>query len=792
VTFTGSVTGGVGIPTGTLTAYDGVVMVGSSPLDAGGNATLTTALLPVGSHPLTIVYSGDAIYAASTSAVLVQVVNKANATVAIASSQNPQGVGMVVTFTATVSASAPGAGTPGGDVSLYDNAFTRIKVGTVTLVNGVATFDVSSLAVGTHSVNFDYAGDGSFNSAMSPVLVQIIAPNASGVMLTATPSPSRFGDNVQLQASVAAGSGGTATGTVAFMDGANSLGTVNLDGSGNAALAVNTFTVGSHSLSASYNGDGNHNAATATIAHVVGKALTTTVMASSANPSVFGQTTTLTATVTSGAGTPSGTVEFKEGTTVLGTVTLNGSGVASLDLSDLSVGDHAIVASYSGAANFDPSSIAEPTQIVNKASTTIAVTSSSNPIIVGSAVTFTATLQVTAPGAGAPTGSVTFKEGATTLGTAALNGSTASFVTSALTVGSHDITAVYAGDANFLTSTSAALTQAVLAAGVTVALSVSPNSSVYGQNAILTAILTATTGGAPTGTVEFTEGSTTLGTGTISGGSATFVVGTLLVGSHSITATYEGDSSHAPGANSTAQLTVTKRDTRTTLASATNPSTQGQAVALTATVAVQPLAGDAGGATGGLTPLSGNVTFSDGQTVLGTSTLTNGTASLSVSSLTVGSHAVSASYQGAANYGESSSTALVQVVVSAEGGVDGGGPTDAGVRDVSVDSTPDTTVPPPDTGTTVDAGMMVDVRSDVGTAVDGGSTTDAAIADAASDASAPRSDAAADAGKPPSGGGDDDGCSCRLAARSSNAGGLFAFGLALGLVALRRNRRTKR
>jgi hypothetical protein len=156
-------------------------------------------------------------------------------------------------------------------------------------------------------------------------------------------------------------------------------------------------------------------------------------------------------------------------------------------------------------------------------------------------------------------------------------------------VGSHDITAVYAGDPNFLTSTSAALTQAVLASGVTVALSVDPNSTVYGQNATFTAILTATAGGTPTGTVTFTEGATTLGTGTIASGSATLVLGTLTAGNHSITATYDGDGNHAAGGNSTAQLTVDKRPTTTTLASATNPSTVGQAVVLTATVTDEPL-----------------------------------------------------------------------------------------------------------------------------------------------------------------------------------------------------------
>src|SRR5262249_1463793 len=93
----------------------------------------------------------------------------------------------------------------------------------------------------------------------------------------------------------------------------------------------------------------------------------------------------------------------------------------------------------------------------NTSSTTLI--SSANPSVLGKAVTFTAT--VTSSG-GTPAGTVTFKDGATTLGTATLNGSgQATFTTSALATGSHAITAAYAGDTNLSGSTSAPLTQAI-------------------------------------------------------------------------------------------------------------------------------------------------------------------------------------------------------------------------------------------------------------------------------------------------------------------------------------------
>ena len=91
-----------------------------------------------------------------------------------------------------------------------------------------------------------------------------------------------------------------------------------------------------------------------------------------------------------------------------------------------------------------------------RATTTTALTSDLNPSLFGQSVTFTAT--VTGGGA---TGTVTFNDDATTLGTGNLSGGTATFATSSLAVGTHTITAVYGGDGSFAGSTSPALTQTV-------------------------------------------------------------------------------------------------------------------------------------------------------------------------------------------------------------------------------------------------------------------------------------------------------------------------------------------
>jgi len=198
---------------------------------------------------------------------------------------------------------------------------------------------------------------------------------------------------------------------------------------------------------------------------------------------------------------------------------------------------------YGGDTNFNGSTSAAFNQTVNKASTTVAVTNSVSPSIYGQSITITATVAVVLPGNGAPSGTVTFKDGGITLGTASLSAGKATFTISTLGAGTHSITAIYAGDANFGTSTSGVLTQTVNQANTSITISSSNNPSGKGQPLILTANVTILPAGAgaATGTVTFRDGVVILGTATLSGEKATFTTSTLSMGSHSITATYEGD-----------------------------------------------------------------------------------------------------------------------------------------------------------------------------------------------------------------------------------------------------------
>jgi autotransporter-associated beta strand protein len=401
----------------------------------------------------------------------------------------------------------------------------------------------------------------------------------------------------------------------------------------------------------------NYGANAATLTRTV--SATTTVVASSVNPSVFGQPVTFTATVTPVPGipgTPTGTVTFRDGTNVLGTGTLNNGVATFTTTASLSVGAHAITTVYNGDNNFAGSTSLSLTQTVNQASTTSTVTGSPNPASVGQSVTFTATVTANAPGAGTPTGTVSFRDGVTLLGTAALDSTGRAFLpTSSLAAGAHTITVVYSGDSNFATSTSQPFFQTVFTPTMTT-LSSSPNPSVFGQSVtfLITVAAQPPASGTPTGTVTLRDGTTILGTATLSGGTGILTTSTLTTGSHSITATYNGDSTFASSTVGPVSQAVNPASTITTLSSSINPSAPGQSVTFTAIVTTSSV--------GSGIP-SGTVTFSDGTTALGTGTLdSSGRATFQTSSLAQGPHVITATYSGSTDFQISTSSALTQTV----------------------------------------------------------------------------------------------------------------------------------
>ena len=192
-----------------------------------------------------------------------------------------------------------------------------------------------------------------------------------------------------------------------------------------------------------------------------GVSSSSTSLTSSLNPSGTGVAVTFGASVYPTDAT--GTVQFFDGSTAIGSTAVSG-GAATFTTSSLAAGSHSITARYSGDAKYAGSTSAAVAQTVNttKVNTTAVVTSSASSVTAGQSVTFTATVSPSAA-----TGTVQFKDGATVLGSATLSGGKATYTTSALTAGTHNISATYAGDSSYNSSTSAALTQTVTAAAKT-------------------------------------------------------------------------------------------------------------------------------------------------------------------------------------------------------------------------------------------------------------------------------------------------------------------------------------
>ncbi len=467
--------------------------------------------------------------------------------------------------------------------------------------------------------------------------------------VTSSATPSTYGSPVTLTALVQRFSGtGTPTGSVEFTDNGNFLATVNLS-NGSAAFTTSALTAGTHSIVAAYSGDANFNPNSGTLQQVVNQVATTTTVSSSANPAVYFQALTFSAQVTpaSGSGVPTGSVTFLNGSTTLGSAALSG-GSATLKLSaPLAPGGYSITASYSGDANCLPGTSATLSQVVQQASTTLALKSSANPASVNQDVSFTAT--ITPQVGGNPTGTVTFYDNGPAMGPpVAVSGGEAVITASFAAPGSYSITAVYSGNSDFAGSTAPGLNQTVRKYATASAVSSNLNPSTYGQSIKLT-VKVSSSGPTPTGTVTFEDGGTKIATAALSGGTASLTTSKLPAGTNSITALYGGDADSLSSTSPVLSQVVDQAATTTIVGSSPNPSTAGETVTFTASVS------------SAYAVATGTVTFAVGSATLGTATLSGGIASLSTAKLPAGAEKVTASYGGSDDF-VGSSGSVKQVV----------------------------------------------------------------------------------------------------------------------------------
>lgn len=373
-------------------------------------------------------------------------------------SADPVRLGDYTSITTTPVVDALGLPAPFITASVYVIA----PDGTVSLVCQDPVCDFDTGTPGLSPGFYQVAAYGPESSApIGSTAFQVLPPlAATTTTLTPSASPAQFGQPVTFTATVTPGETGAPTGTVTFTDGSTDLAEEPLSPAGNATYTSSALPAGPHTITATYSGDDTYAGSTSSpLAESITPptaplAITTTGSLPSgtvgrpysATLTAAGGTTPYSWALAPGSALPTGLNLHSDGT-IDGTPTVASTGIVVVQATD--------------SGRPAQASLARLSLVVAAGQTRTSLSSSAAPALQRQPITLTA--RVTAP-AGTPllTGRVTFADGSSVLGTAALGRSgVATFTTSSLTVGSHELTATYAGDSAELSSTSAALTEFV-------------------------------------------------------------------------------------------------------------------------------------------------------------------------------------------------------------------------------------------------------------------------------------------------------------------------------------------
>jgi hypothetical protein len=371
-----------------------------------------------------------------------------------------------LTLTVTVR-STTGAAVPSGTVTVKDGEKILGRVG---IAHGQASFTISGLAAGTHHLTAVYTGTAADAGSTSAVRVVPVTPAATSAgrtttTLAATPADPAAGQRVTLTATVRPASGAAVpAGTVTFKDGSKVLGSASLHG-GKAVFTTAALAAGTHRFSADYAGAGSFHGSTAapltlTAASPAARAATRATLAVTSGRVPAGKAVTFAATIRpeSGSGSPTGTVTFRDGGVIVGTVPLE-HGSATLTLSALGAGSHSVTVTYNGDGRFAPSTSAAESVGITPTGTPATGTAPAACVIVVPPTAVSASKPVTLKaevhplsGSAVPTGRVTFRKGSLVLGSATLDGTgTATFTLPAgrFAAGQYYLSAYYEGDSRY-------------------------------------------------------------------------------------------------------------------------------------------------------------------------------------------------------------------------------------------------------------------------------------------------------------------------------------------------------
>lgn len=449
-------------PSGTVT----VTVSGGSEscmgtLDAAGMGSCSVTLVNVGNpRTLTAAYGGDANFAADTDTE-PHVVNPAATTTTIVSDNpDPSVSGQSVTVAVNVDPNTPGAGVPTGVVNVAFSGGGESCV--VMLAGGAGQCSAVLTSPGVRTITATYVSDGNFAASSDTEFHTVNQSQTTTTITSDTPDPSVTGQAIAVAVTVAAMAPGTGTptGTVTVSSPGVSSCTIGLHGgSGGSGTCPISFTsAGLKTITATYNPTANFAASSDTEEHTVNAAATTTTITSDPpDPSVSGESVTVSFTVAPvapGLGTPSGTVTVTTGggeQPCTATLT-NGMGGCTLVLT--TAGSRTLTATYTATPNFAGSSGTVAHQVNQAASMTTITSDSPDPSDIGQPFTVVFTAAAVAPGGGMPTGNVvvTLSGGAETC-TGALTNGAGSCQLTLLSGGARTITATYNGDTNFTGST---------------------------------------------------------------------------------------------------------------------------------------------------------------------------------------------------------------------------------------------------------------------------------------------------------------------------------------------------
>jgi cytoskeletal protein CcmA (bactofilin family) len=296
-------------------------------------------------------------------------------------------------------------------------------------------------------------------------------------------------------------------------------------------------------------GDGNDVVLTSPAARII----TNTVVTQSTSSTPFGAPVTLTATISTQSGTPAGSVTFMVDGVSAGSGGVQ-NGVATWNVTNLSVGDHTIAAAFHGAGAFIDSTSFSISHAVSHGQTKTEVVATQPGTIFGQPAHFTITVNALSPSLGQPAGSVSVLAGGMPQGTAPLINGIASFETSSLHAGAATITATYSGDTNFGPSTASAIQQNVGKAQTELDVRLLP-TVVVGNRSVIGVSVSTVPGSAlaPAGSVSISERGVVLAVQPLDTGKADIDLGRLPMGDHLFLVSYTGGNDFEPTSLGVAQ-----------------------------------------------------------------------------------------------------------------------------------------------------------------------------------------------------------------------------------------------